>query len=216
VQIILARHGESLGNVDQSAYLSVADHAMPLSPLGHQQAGELAGFLGDWTAEHWGDQTIRIWHSPYLRAAQTAEPIITALGDRVEGVREHILLAEQQFGLFDGLTDDEVAARYPAEWEHFQRCVDFDGKFWARNPQGESRFDVATRVHQSFGTFHRDAARHGIDHLIIVCHGTTMRAFVMMWLHLPVSWFEAEPNPPNCAAHLLVDDVDHGLIYATS
>jgi 2,3-bisphosphoglycerate-dependent phosphoglycerate mutase len=81
---------------------------------------------------------------------------------------------------------------------------------------GESRFDVATRVHQSFGTFHRDATRHGINHLIVVCHGTTMRAFVMMWMHYPVSWFEAEHNPPNCAARLLSDDADVGLIYPST
>ena len=74
----------------------------------------------------------------------------------------------------------------------------FGGKFWARMPQGESRFDVAKRIHQAFGTFHRDALEHGIQELVVICHGVTLRAFVMMWCHLSPEWFETEPNPANC------------------
>ena len=48
-------------------------------------------------------------------------------------------------------------------------------------PLGESRFDVAIRVHEAFGTFHRDAERNGVRNIIIICHGVTLRAFVMMW-----------------------------------
>ena len=58
------------------------------------------------------------------------------------------------------------------------------GRFYAKVPLGESRMDVCLRVKQFFGTIQRDATRHGITDLIIVSHGVTIRAFLMMWLHL--------------------------------
>lgn len=213
MEILLVRHGQTPANIDKAKLLEVADHAIPLSDLGHRQADADGLFLDTWIDQNWPGIKPRIWHSPYLRAAQTTQGIATHLGDRVESIREHVLLAEQQFGLFDGLTDEQCAERYPEEWAHYDRCERFNGRFWARLPLGESRFDLAQRVHQSFGTFHRDAERHAIEHLIVVCHGATLRAFVMMWLHLPVAWFEAEPNPKNGAIRHLIDDADLGYIF---
>ena len=80
-------------------------------------------------------------------------------------------------------------------------------------PLGESRFDVATRVHQAFGTFHRDAERHNVETLVIVTHGVTIRAFLMMWLHKSVEWFENEPNPKNCSIRLVDSKQDHGYVF---
>lgn len=129
------------------------------------------------------------------------------------GVRESVLLAEQQFGLFDGLTDTQLAEKYPNETAHYDKCERLEGRYWARLPLGESRFDVSLRVHQFFGTIMRDADRHNIQDLIIVTHGTTLRAFVMQWLHLPWEWMEKEPNPKNSAVRLIEDHVDHGYVY---
>jgi 2,3-bisphosphoglycerate-dependent phosphoglycerate mutase len=79
--------------------------------------------------------------------------------------------------------------------EHFEKCISFNGRFWARPPLGESRFDVAQRVNQCFASFHHDAKKQQIHDLIIVSHGVTLRAFVMMWLKLTPEWFEKEYNP---------------------
>ena len=87
------------------------------------------------------------------------------------------------------------------------------GRFWARMPLGESRFDVALRIRLFFGTIQRDAERHDIRNIIIVCHGVTLRAFVMSWLHLTPEWFEAERNPTNCAIRLVSDNADEGYIF---
>lgn len=213
MEILLVRHGESEANVDLGLYRRQADHTIGLSARGVAQAQDvgrqLAAFCDD-VPGLW-----RVWHSPYVRARQTAEEIVSALDWQVDSVREHILLGEQQMGLFDGL-DDEYALRYPDEAEHYDRYQRFDGRFWARPPLGESRFDVAQRVHQAFGTFHRDAERHGVERLIVVCHGTTLRAFVMMWCHLGVEWFEHEPNPGNCAVRWISDDVDRGYVLQPS
>lgn len=221
MRILLVRHGRSEANEDKSVLRKRPDHDIGLSDIGKEQAQICAGILSDWFFQNLPHEQprIRVWHSPYLRAVQTADVVYSTLQSRLSAYgqidrREHILLCEQQFGLFDGLhdghnhTDNEILAKYPEEWAHYQKCVDFEGKFWARAPLGESVFDVAQRVHQSFGTFIRDEQRHGIDNLVIVCHGVVVRAFVMMWLHLGVSWFEKEPNPRNCSIRLIDDGED--------
>lgn len=58
----------------------------------------------------------------------------------------------------------------------------------------ESPLFSSKKSHQAFGTFHRDALEHGIHDIIVICHGVTLRAFVMMWCHLSPEWFEAERN----------------------
>jgi 2,3-bisphosphoglycerate-dependent phosphoglycerate mutase len=235
MQILLVRHGQSASNVDKSVNKQLADHAVPLSEKGHRQALEAGKFLAGYLttlAEHKfspfsivsniyiasGKVPGRLWVSPYLRTRQTADEIETAVKEECSAVfesgrREHINLAEQQFGLFDGLHDEELAAKYPNEHEHYKKCEDQAGRFWARMPLGESRFDVAVRVHEAFGTFKRDEEKHHINIIIVVCHGATIRAFVMQWLHLPFEWFENEPNPTNCSIRLIEDDMDKGYIF---
>lgn len=197
--IYLVRHGESVGNVDRSVYKTTPDHAITLSERGHQQA-KAAGVALAELLDIPMQSPLRIWASPYFRTRQTAESIATELRPRFKGLdqREHINLCEQQFGLFDGIPDEDLPQRFPDEHAHYALASQHEGRFWARMPLGESRFDVAVRVHQAFGTFHRDASRHGVKNLIVVCHGVTLRAFVMQWLHLPYEWFDKQPNPGNC------------------
>ena len=127
--------------------------------------------------------------------------------------REHLLLHEQQFGLFDGLSDEERKKHYPREQAYYEKCKKFGGKMWPKMPQGESRMDVCQRVHEAFGTFHRDERKHGIGDIVVVGHGTTNRAFVQMWMHKPWEWMHREPNPRNCSVRLLQDGVDKGYIF---
>ncbi len=238
MRILLVRHGQSRSNVDGSENLRVADHAIALSPDGEAQARRCGEFLGDWldaNAIAPGSPprlaAVRLWHSPYLRTRQTASIIeahcrlrrdVLVTGDR--GLRaagdscfldrkEHVLLAEQQFGIFDGLSDAEREARYPDFHAYYEKCKRFEGKLWPKMPLGESRFEVCQRVHQSFGTFQRDASRHGIETIVVVGHGTTNRAFVMMWLHLPYEWMHEEPNPGNCSVRLIEDGEDRGYVF---
>ena len=215
MRILLVRHGESLGNVDPTVHATTPDHAVPLSDRGHQQAREagerVAAFL---EREVQGERPhIRLWVSPYLRTRQTADALIATSRDWVTDRVEHILLCEQQFGLFDGVPETELPLRFPNEFGYYDMQCRFGGKFWARMPQGESRFDVAKRIHQAFGTFHRDALEHGIHDIIVICHGVTLRAFVMMWCHLSPEWFEAERNPSNCAIRLVEAGNDKGYVF---
>jgi len=216
MRILLVRHGESLGNVDPRVHATTPDHAVPLSDRGHDQARQAGALVADYLEREirGARPHVRLWASPYQRTRQTADAVVeTARGwitDRVE----HILLCEQQFGLFDGVAEDELTARFPREFGYYDMQRRFGGRFWARMPQGESRFDVAKRIHQAFGTFHRDATEHGIRDIVVICHGVTLRAFVMMWCHLSPEWFEAETNPNNCAIRLIDDGLDRGYVFA--
>lgn len=240
MRIFLVRHGQSRANLDWKENKRVADHAIELSEEGKKQARAAGEFLAGWFDDAWGDggawipvPRVRLWHSPYTRTRQTAQEIervcvcsrgIANMGVHEEfyrkkgqswfvDVREHLLLAEQQFGIFDGLSDDERREQYPDMQAYYQKCKDFEGKIWPKMPLGESRFEVCQRVHQAFGTFHRDARKHEIENLVIVGHGTTNRAFIMMWLHLPYEWMHEEPNPKNCSIRLLEDGEDKGYIF---
>lgn len=215
MNIYLVRHGQSEGNIDPSIYTHTADHAIPLSDLGREQAKEAGQFLARHLEIRDGGspESIRFWTSPYSRARETAAVMRAQFGAYHTDIREHINLCEQQFGLFDGIPEGELAERFPEEHAHYEKCERHEGRFWARMPLGESRFDVAVRVHQAFGTFHRDADKHGVNDIVVVCHGVTLRAFVMQWLHLTVEWFEAEPNPVNGAIRLIENGVDLGYLW---
>lgn len=216
MNIYLVRHGQSTANVDKHVHETVADHAIPLSELGVEQARQAGEFLKERLQSLTAMDLVRMWVSPYQRTRETANVISQRLtGNVTFDVREHINLVEQQFGLFDGIPDEELPIRFPEEHAHYTKCEQFEGRFWARMPLGESRFDAALRVHQAFGTFHRDAEKHGIENIIVVCHGVIVRAFVMQWLHLPVEWFEREPNPKNCSIRLISDGEDKGYIFTT-
>jgi 2,3-bisphosphoglycerate-dependent phosphoglycerate mutase len=179
----------------------------------------------------------RLWLSPYTRTRQTADALEQACradspttvfggGGRDDTPeyrntgeslfldrREHLLLAEQQFGLFDGMSDEDRESKYPLEHAYYEKCKKFEGKLWPKMPLGESRFEVCQRVHQSFGTFKRDAEKHGITNIVVVAHGTVNRAFLMMWMHLPYEWMHAESNPNNCSIRLIENGIDMGFVF---
>lgn len=228
MKIFLIRHGESQANVNKSVHLTVPDHEIALSNRGKLQAKtvgiELLKYIN---AKYFSysffnsnpiskfDFIARIWNSPYRRTRETSQEISNIICNAIPNVdcKEHILLHEQNFGLFDGVPDEELSVKFPDEYAHYKKHEDFQGKFWARMPLGESRADVLQRVHQSFGTFHRDAKKHGIENLIIVSHGTTIRAFVTAWCGLPWEFMENEKNPNNCSIRLIVDNEDQGYIF---
>jgi len=136
-------------------------------------------------------------------------------GEWITDIRENIFLVEQQFGLFEGVdwASGMVDTQFPQELHHYNKCATFGGRFWARVPMGESRFDVCRRVYHSLAPIHLDAQKHDIKHVIIVSHGVTLRAFMMCYFNLTPEWFEEEPNPTNCSVRLIKSHKDEGYIW---
>ena len=155
MRILLVRHGESLGNVDPAVHTTTADHAVPLSERGHEQAREAGRIVAENLRATFVDDRphVRLWVSPYQRTRQTADELMSTAGDFITDRVEHILLCEQQFGLFDGISEHDLPERFPAEFAYYDMLCRFGGKFWARMPQGESRFDVASGSTRRSGRF---------------------------------------------------------------
>ncbi len=230
-RIILIRHGESLGNIDERAYGETADWRIPLTKRGREQA-RLAGKK---VASHISSSNnnnnpkevsksnnIFFYVSPYLRTRQTLREILHEIpSDQILGIREDPRISEQQFGNFQShhTMQDNKATR-----------SDF-GRFYYRFPEGgESGFDVYNRVSGFIGTLKRDSAEYynnddddvdndssSIDDdegqeennsttICIVTHGLALRLFLMRWFQYTVHEFERSYNPKNAAVVVLERD----------
>ena len=102
--ILLIRHGETAWNREKRFR---GMHDVPLNDLGRHQAGLLATALS-------GRVIDAAYTSPLIRARQTAA--IALAGRDIEPIVEDGL-KDIDYGLWTGLTDDEVARRWPAEHE---------------------------------------------------------------------------------------------------
>ncbi len=230
MRIYLIRHGESEANLDQTLNVALPEHSIALSLEGHRQAraaGETlrsillqSPSMREARAAGRSTPPIRLWRSPYRRTRETSEELLSGLGGLardgglVLDVREKSQLREQDFGLFGGVPDDELPTKFPREYAHYKKNEGNCGRFWAAMPMGESRCNVAERVHTMFSTFHRDAEHHDIHDIIVVSHGVTIRAFVYAWIGYDWEWFETQSNPGNCSIWLLENDEDRGILFA--
>src|SRR5215470_8797869 len=181
--LVIVRHGQSERNVakeqakaggNSAVWASgVRDVDTPLTPLGIQQAITTGQFLSK-------NNFDVIFSSPYMRALQTSQHIAEQLTEVPRIILEE-RIREIEFGVLDGLTHQGVRERYPEEFARRER----EGKYWYRPPGGESRPDVALRVHSFFGTLTRDYSRQSV---LVVCHSVV----VLIFRRLLERWDEAE------------------------
>lgn len=145
VELVLVRHGESLGNVaDREAIaakahrldLPASDEQIDLSDEGRRQADALADHVAGLGAQEGPTVVIS---SPYRRARATAE---RALARHDVGVLLDERLRERELGIFDGITWYGIQADHPDESARRARV----GKFYYRPPGGESWADVVLRI----------------------------------------------------------------------
>lgn len=205
IRIFLVRHGESEANLDKTVNARLPDHSIELSAQGHAQAHNAGLHLANILQ---GRKCVRMLVSPYTRARQTSLAIEEALGAAQVCFerREAVELREIEFGLFDGIPDEDLSKTFPREYEHYEKHKRFEGEFFAPMPLGESRCAVADRVKGVFGTILRDASdgrSDPVSDFIVVSHGVTIRCFRMQWMHYSWEWCERERNPLNCSAQLI-------------
>jgi broad specificity phosphatase PhoE len=205
--ILLLRHGQSLGNVDQNLFTIMPDWKIPLSEKGKAQARE-AGHRIQAIAR---DSPLVVYYSPYLRTKETFQEVKSVLKNPVLFTREEPRLREQDFGNFQ---DRKAIQEAKLERPQF-------GRFFYRFPNGESGADVFDRVSAFCGTFRQDMEQIAYSRssnekdpdseienstALFVTHGITARLFLMRWLHWSVDEFEQLQNPPNCGLlHLYRD-----------
>lgn len=188
-RIVLIRHGESEGNVDEFRYTHTADWKIGLSLKGIQQAKETGVKLRDMIGSN---APLFFYISPYKRSRLTFREIQAAFEpSRIRGVREEVRLREQDFGNFQ---KREEVIKAKEERHRF-------GRFFYRFPNGESGADVYDRVTGFRDTFLRDMekGRFTEETNVVICtHGITLRTFLMRWFGWTVETFEQLYNPDNC------------------
>ncbi|ACB35934.1 Phosphoglycerate mutase [Leptothrix cholodnii SP-6] len=154
MKLYLARHGETDLNIDDR--YQGRSNAL-LNERGLAQAEALAAALPP--------DITHIVASPLLRALHTAQAVGRARG---LPVRTMAGLREKHFGRFDGLTPDEVAARFPVLW-HGGVLTSWDQP----PPGGETTRAVVQRVSLCLDELR---AVHAGDTVLLVVHGFVVRA----------------------------------------
>lgn len=100
-RIVLVRHGQSQGNVDECVYTRVADPKVMLTEQGiaeAEQCGmEIRRMIKKDGADDW---KVYFYVSPYKRSLETLRNLAKAFErSRIAGVREEPRLREQDFGI---------------------------------------------------------------------------------------------------------------------
>lgn len=158
----LCRHGETAG---QSSIRYHGSNDVPLSDLGRAQIAALAPVLR-------GLSPARIVCSPLSRARESAA-ILTAACAFAPVVEVDDRLREISFGACEGLTAEEISARFPEFWaRHRQGLVD-------AFPGGESRRAFRERVAAAARELALGADEQDV---LIVAHRGTVRASLLALL----------------------------------
>ena len=166
--IYLARHGETPWN-RVGRWQGQTD--VPMSDTGREQARALAERL-----RHLG--LARVHASHLSRALETAQIVAAHLGLPAPAVDAR--LRERGYGVFEGLTREECAARHPHAWERYladRRAVP---------PQAEPPDEVVARITAAMHAIARADAATDSDGAaatpagptLVISHGGTIRSFI--------------------------------------
>jgi ribonuclease H / adenosylcobalamin/alpha-ribazole phosphatase len=166
MRLVLVRHGETVGH-SSIRYYGRTDVA--LSGLGRRQMRAAR----EWLAARDGASGFApVFTSPLVRATEAAR-IIAGRHAAAIPIEE---FAEVDFGLFEGLTAEEIAARYPEEfrrWNANRLAPDFV------YPEGESRAAFVTRVARGNARmFALWQDEHAGSNALMVAHRGVIRAVV--------------------------------------
>jgi probable phosphoglycerate mutase len=170
-RVIAIRHGETAWNVDSriQGQLDVG-----LNDTGRWQAHRLALAMAD-------ERLDAVYSSDLYRAWDTARAVAAGAGLEV---RTDETLRERGFGVFEGLTFNEVEQRFP---EESRRWRERDSTFGPRG--GETLADFFARATDSVAAI---AARHRGGHIAVVTHGGVLdalyRAASRIAIDAPRTW----------------------------
>ena len=170
-RVLAIRHGETAWNVDGRIQGQLD---VPLNDTGRWQVHRLALAVAD-------EGITAIYSSDLLRAFETAQAVARGCG---EPITTDPGLRERGFGVFEGLSYDEINRRWPEQAERWRRR---DPDFGAEG--GETLRDFSAR---SIATVERLAALHPGQTIAVVSHGGVMdalyRAAARVALDAPRSW----------------------------
>ena len=196
-RIILVRHGESEANVDSLLYSRVPDHLIHLTDTGREQAR----FVGRQIASFIGNESFGVYASPYMRALETKDYLLSSIPRRPVFDYQDPSLRELEYG---NLPSPEASE---TNRDQREKC----GSFFFRFPEGESCADVYDRMSAFLESLFRQFERaDSPENVLIVSHGLAILCFLMRWFHWHVSKFESFGPLPNCHVAAIVRSTDSG------
>jgi broad specificity phosphatase PhoE len=181
VNLYLVRHGQTSFS-RENRFCGTSDPS--LTDVGHAMAEE---FATAYVATTWD----AIYTSPMARARQTAARL-----ERLAGVTAIVEdgLTEIAYGEWEGLTVDEVKARWPEAYEYWAADVASRG-----TPGGETAFHVAARAMRAVEAIR---TRHTAGNVLIVSHKATLRIITCALLGLDVRLFRERIAQPVAAVSM--------------
>jgi alpha-ribazole phosphatase len=163
-RLILVRHGETVWNVERR-FQGQRDTA--LNARGREQARQVA--------ERLRDEPIRaVYSSDLTRAVDTARAIAAVHG---LPVFTDAALRERNFGEWEGLSREEVIARWTEAWERWRRAE-------CAPPGGEAVEEIAARVRAKIAEI---VSAHPNETVVIVGHGGSVKAAVLWVMNKPLT-----------------------------
>jgi len=166
MDLILVRHGQTAWNAH---YKTQGKTDIPLDEAGRLQAKLVALRLA-------GMNFDAVYTSPLLRARETALEI--AAPHKLP-VRNHPLLAERDFGIWEGEEFPELLKKYPEDVRRWQ-----EDPFAFTPKDAESLQSVYERCLAFLGELR---ARHGDDeNVLVVGHSIPLRLIVAHAIGLPI------------------------------
>lgn len=199
-RIILVRHGESEANVDPRMYGEEGDLHIHLTTRGWDQAYAAGRVLRTII----GDEPVRFFVSPYVRARETLNGLantFTPDGGDVSSLdwSEDVRLREHEKGFATQVTTPEefLALREHSEMKY--------GRYFYRWPGGESLADVFDRVYSFRDTLRRCFRDNpAVSNYVVVGHGIFHMIFLQRILkHSAVDEYGQTKKLPNCAICIL-------------
>ncbi|WP_298456841.1 bifunctional RNase H/acid phosphatase [uncultured Cellulomonas sp.] len=165
--VILVRHGETPMTVTR-AYSGSSVVGPSLTERGRQQATRAAALVESVTEDEWGDvpPTSEVLASPMTRTQETAAAIAERLG---LPVRTEPLVAECDFGEWEGLTAAQIDERWPGELERWHEDAS------VRAPGGESIEDVGGRMRTALELLRAGGVGRTV---VVVTHSVSVRSAV--------------------------------------
>jgi broad specificity phosphatase PhoE len=158
-RLYLARHGETEWNA-LGRLQGATD--IPLDASGRAQAEALGASLR-------AEGIVSVTTSDLSRARQTGEIAGTALGLTAAPVIDHEL-RERSFGIFEGLTRDELEANHAEAWRAWRASG-------VVPTGGESQPDIVARMKRGIARCFARCVETG-GPMLIVSHGAAMRLFL--------------------------------------
>ena len=190
--IVLVRHGRTA--LTEAHKISGGTGDDPnLSKLGHQDAAAVAKLISGFETEsafgHLPKPTAVI-SSPMQRTRETAAHIASALGVSVETEEA---LREISFGDWDGHTNEEAEAKWPAEFARWR------GSWSDSPPNGESLADFDARVQAGLDEI---LSMHAGKTVAVVSHVMPIRGLVRAAMDAGVSAYW-RPQISPCSVTIL-------------